>query len=543
MYRPEKALRKVFLSALGVLMQFLFLPVSAAQAAKQVHFSYGPFDFSVSIQSLEVFAKEGKVEPDLALIVNRLKPSQREQIRKFLTTRYQFSPVLMAQFFYSSLGETLLTYMGNFIQDPQYQNGFYGVRAALIQAAADKSGLSAISFIRQYPSDVRLNTRAILRQLSEIKTLRQDTNNLVESLEQTAKRVDPQSQSKISQLPNLQTTGDISYVKQMMNFQDQRRQRQFRVDIYKPEVPGTSQIPVVLITNGLATRIDRYDYLAEHLASHGFAVVIPQHIDSDDKQQQDFLQGLSPELFKTTAFIDRPLDISYVLDQLQQLNASAFQGRLDLKGVGIFGNSFGGDTALAVAGAQINFQQLENDCKPEKPLVNLSLLVQCQALKLPRKVYNVRDPRIKAASVLFPSSSTLYGKSGLRQINIPLLWGAVTKDVFSSLVLEQSPAFNEVASPEKYFVVAKGIDHLNLNFFALRNLRSTQDGSAAGLTTKEPESAKSYLKALNLAFFQVHLANRPEFRSYLTPAYAQTMDDATFSLIFVKAFAEAVSAK
>lgn len=543
MHLPQRALRKAYGLALGILMPILVLPVAAARAAEQVHFNYDPFDFAVSVQSLEVFAKEGKVQPDLALIVNRLKPKQREQVRAFLSTRYQFSPVLMAQFFYSSLGETLLTYMGNLIQDPQRQNGFYGIRAALIQAAADPNGLSAITFMRKYPHDMQLNTRGILRQFSEIRALTQETTTLVKSLEQTTDLTDAQSPVNVKQLPQLQAPGTISYVKQTLNFRDESRQRPLRVDFYKPQVPSAGQIPVILITNGLATRIDRYDYLAEHLASHGFAIAIPQHIDSDDQQQRDFLQGLSSELFKTTAYVDRPLDITYVLDQLQRLNESEFQGRLNLKEVGIFGNSFGGDTALAVAGAEIDFQQLEQDCNPQKPLVNLSLLVQCQALKLPRKAYEFRDPRIKAASVLFPSSSTLYGKSGLHRVNIPVLWGAVTKDVFSSLVLEQAPAFKQIGSHEKYFVVAEGIDHLNLNLFALRNLKSTPDGSAAGLTLKEPESAKDYLKALNLAFFQVHLAHRSEFRSYLTPAYAQTMGDATFRLIFVKAFADAVSAK
>jgi predicted dienelactone hydrolase len=372
----------------------------------------------------------------------------------------------------------------------------------------------------------------------------QETNTYISTLKQDSDAVKATEPSiDFGKLPNLQNPGPYRYVKQTKTLQDRRRNRQFIVNLYLPTVPEGKSSPLIVITNGLGTRLDLYDYLAEHLASYGFAIAIPQHPDSDDQQQQAFLKGMSREMFKTSAYIDRPLDITYLLNELERLNPSEFKNQLNLQQVGVFGNSFGGITALAVAGARMDFDQLEADCNPQKNLVNLSLLVQCQALQLPRQDYNFRDPRIKAAAVLFPGSSSLYGKHGMSQVNIPVLWGAASKDVFSSLVLEQLPSFKQLGSQNKYLVVADGIDHLNLNFYALKTLKNMDKADADALTVKPPELAKDYLKALNLAFFQVYLADRPEYRPYLSASYAQTMNRDDYRFILLKSLTDIYAAK
>ncbi|UIE39691.1 alpha/beta hydrolase [Leptodesmis sichuanensis] len=537
--------RKIVGFALGLLSAlFIGSVVSPGQAAERVNFNYGPLDFSVSVRSLEAFAKDGTVNSDLAFLINRLKPEQREKFRSFLTSRYQFSPVLMAQFFYSSLGERLLMYLGELIQAPANQNGFYGIRAALIQAAADPNGFSAIGFMQKFPTNIRLNTQRILQQWNQISAVMQETETYITTLKQTSSAIKATEPAiDFGKLPNLQDPGPYQYVKQTRTLQDDSRQRQFIVDLYLPNVPEGSSSPLVVFTNGIGTRLDLYGYLAQHLASYGFAIAIPQHPGSDDLQQQAFLKGMSREMFQATAFIDRPLDITYLLNELERLNPSEFKNQLNLKQVGIFGNSFGGDTALAVAGARMNFKQLAADCSPKKNLVNLSLLVQCQALQLPHKDYNFRDPRIKAASVLFPGSNSLYGQNGLNQITIPVLWGAVSKDIFSPLVLEQLPAFNGLRTPDKYLVVAEGIDHLNLNFYALRTLKTMDQASADAVTLKAPEAAKLYLKALNLAFFQVYLADRAEYRPYLTASYAQAISQDSYTFVFLQSLAGVYSSR
>ncbi len=47
------------------------------------------------------------------------------------------------------------------------------------------------------------------------------------------------------------------------------------------------------------------------------------------------------------------------------------------------GQSFGAYTALALAGAKINFEQLKQDYLPQAQYLNPSLFLQCRALELP----------------------------------------------------------------------------------------------------------------------------------------------------------------
>ena len=511
-----------------ILCTLMFLPV---RAAEQVHIYYGLFGLSFSVESLKIFAESGKVEPDLAFIVNRLNSEQKTRFRDLLNTHYQLEPVALAQFFSSALGKRLLTYGGELIQTEAGNNGFYGIRAALIRAAATPEGLSALNVLEQFPTDIRLDASRILRQIDQISALQKETVSLVDALEQaTADQAAIEPYKVPTQGIDLNSPGPLWVTRFAKTLRDSVRQRELQVEFYLPQGPPESTYPVVVISNGIGTRLDRYDYLAHHLASHGFAVVIPQHPGSDEQQQQDFLRGLSGELFEVSAFIDRPVDITFVLDELEQLNPAEFDGQLNLQQVGVFGNSFGGNTALALGGATLNFAQLQQDCDPQRNLVNLSLLVQCQALDLPQRSYDLKDDRIQAISVLFPSGMSLFGQTGLAQVDVPVLWGAVSQDIFSPLVLEQAPAFQALATAEKYFAVTTGVDHLNLNFYTVRNLSSLDEISRENITVNEPDVIKDYLKALSLAFFNVYLTDQPEYRPYLTATYAKAITKEPYRL-------------
>ncbi len=121
--------------------------------------------------------------------------------------------------------------------------------------------------------------------------------------------------------------------------------------------------PVVLMRAGASLEVASYSALAEDLASHGYVVV---GIDAP------YRTGIVP--FPDGRVVTRPpqnnpeaclyeareerercadrfltawnSDLGYVLDRLQQLNASdpsgRFRGKLDLTRVGAFGHSFGG---------------------------------------------------------------------------------------------------------------------------------------------------------------------------------------------------------
>ena len=82
-------------------------------------------------------------------------------------------------------------------------------------------------------------------------------------------------------------------------------------------------------------------YLAAHLASHGFLVASVEHHGDHFSDQSD-----------ANPAVNRPLDLSFVLDQLLAFNGEPgnfFEGAIDADRVGAAGHSAGGYTVMALA--------------------------------------------------------------------------------------------------------------------------------------------------------------------------------------------------
>ena len=138
-------------------------------------------------------------------------------------------------------------------------------------------------------------------------------------------------------------------------------------------------------------------------------------------------------------FLSRPQEISFLIDELERWAATSpeWAARLNLHQIGVLGDSLGGSTALALAGAEISFAHLEETCNQDLLLFNLSLYLQCQARFLPPQNRNLRDPRIKAAITAHPVGGALYGPEGIGQIEIPLLMAVGSRDIVASTITEQ----------------------------------------------------------------------------------------------------------
>ncbi|MBV8809201.1 MAG: hypothetical protein JO033_11050 [Acidobacteriaceae bacterium] len=128
--------------------------------------------------------------------------------------------------------------------------------------------------------------------------------------------------------------------------------------------PQQRSHPVILMRAGLAALTTDYTTLAEDLASHGYVVVgldapyrsfvVVLHdgtvIPRAPQNNAEFLSGVDQEKLAIKLVQAWSADMSFVLDRLELLNSSdpsgKFQGRLDMRRVGVFGHSLGGATAL-----------------------------------------------------------------------------------------------------------------------------------------------------------------------------------------------------
>jgi predicted dienelactone hydrolase len=521
-----------------------FITTLPAIGADRILFYFGPLNFSVAVDSLETFAKEGKVNKELAFYLNRLSPPQQAQFRKFLQSRFEVNPRTIYRFAQSSVGEKLLQDVGEFINIPKNQNGFYGVRGSLIQAVMASKSINAIELMRKFPTDMQLNTENIMDFVGEMSTIVDKTKTLVAQLDRMTV-VQTKSQLPVDSTVDIKKAGDIKTSMQTIALYDSKRdsprgsgkaewakptlrERNITIDLYLPESTQT-QTPIIIISNGIGAGRDRFDDLALHLASHGFAVVIPDHPGSDHQRQQDFYAGLYKDNFDATEFRDRPLDVTFILDELEKRNQSEFQNRLNLQQVGVFGYSFGGATALSLAGGTLDYPQLEKDCTTQTRLLNISLYYQCRALEVPRQDVSLQDPRIKAIYLFVPFSNSLFGKTGMSGVNIPTMWQAAAEDIITPLISEQMPGFEDLVTADKYFAVSQGLPHAWILLPLLQGMTNKE-------ISKEEATAiaRDYQNILTVAFFKTYLSQEQEYRSYLDASYFKAIAKEPFSLSLVR---------
>jgi predicted dienelactone hydrolase len=292
-----------------------------------------------------------------------------------------------------------------------------------------------------------------------------------------------------------------------------------KVDIYKPKQWKTGKTPVVVASHGLASNPEHFADRGKHLASYGYVVAVPQHPGSDLIYAKNVLKGTRKEVFDINEFINRPRDISYVIDELQRRNNSEFGGRLNLNSVGAIGHSFGGYTVLALAGAQIDFENLQKQCDWEFSRINASMLLQCQALNIPRRNYNFRDKRITAVLATNPVNSNIFGQKGLSKVSIPVMMGAGSYDPAAPVIFEQFRTFAWLNTPHKYLALAEGQAHLDVS--ELNGAIGSMIKSSINLTFPSPDLLNSYINSMSLAFFDTYCIgeNEPD-RVYLQSAYA-----------------------
>lgn len=519
---------KKFLRYLGLGLLSTFLTATPGLGAERLSFYYPPFgEFSLSVDSLETFAKVGKIDQDFSFYASRATPQQLAQLRDLLQQRFNVTPTLVSQVTYSPIGEQVMQQLGEFLLTESRQNGFYAIRASLILAATDREGLTVVNLLRKFPSNtIRVNFTEGLRIVDDLSQLLKRRDEVVASLQKEAIAQAANSTVDFSQQPDLRSPGKFRWQKKSLELNDFSRSRRLPVDIYLPEADSQSTkelasppFPLIVISHGIASDRSSFVYLAEHLASYGFAVAVLEHPGSNAERFQLYFAGLAgaPD---PAEFINRPLDIKYLLDELQRLEKSdpTLQGKLNFQQVGAIGQSFGGYTVLALAGANINFQQLRQNCNRNNSSFNLSLLLQCEANKLPRRNYNLKDDRIKAIIAINPINSLVLGEGGLSQIKSPVMLVAGSQDIFAPPVFEQIRPFTWLSDSNKYLALIENATH----FSAIGETTSQNNVLPVPPALLGPDRAPvySYLNALSVAFLETHLLNRPEYRSYLQPSYA-----------------------
>jgi predicted dienelactone hydrolase len=185
-----------------------------------------------------------------------------------------------------------------------------------------------------------------------------------------------------------------------------------------------------------------------------------------------------------------------------------------------------------LAGAALNFDQLQKDCKNLNNSWNASLLLQCQVLELPRTQSNLYDPRVKAVIAINPLTSSVFGEASLSKIQVPVMIVSSGGDTVAPALPEQILPFTWLTTPDKYLAVIEGGTH----FSTIGVTDPTRDPFILPpqVIGPNPAIARRYMNALSVAFCQTYVAKVPQYRPYLSAAYAQTISQPPLNLNLVQ---------
>ncbi len=525
--------------ALGLWTVPLVLTTSPVEAAERIYLSFGALEQSVAVESLEIYARTGIVPEDLKPYSRYLSPEQMAQMRQILQTRVDLGPVAVSQFLYSSQGELLLNRLGELIQTQSSQSGFLALRSALILASQDHQGLTPLNTLRQFPLEtIRIDLKRSLLILSDLERSVNQTRSAIDAIQaQAVQEAQAPPAANFASLPDLRLRGPYTWRERTLKLIDSRRDRPVEADIYLPQTANRTPLPtppsLIVISHGLGSNRQTFAYLAKQLASYGFAVVIPEHPGSNTEHLEALLTGRTSQVTEPIEFINRPRDIKFLLDELERLSHHdpRYQGWLNVQQVGVLGQSMGGYTALVLAGARINLPQLNEDCADPNRL-NLSLLLQCRVRELTQAPPALHDSRVKAVLSINSLGSSLLGQNGYNQLNLPVMLVASGADTVAPALTEQIRPFTWLSTPNRYLLLLQNGTHFSaIDVPPSDRVTVSLPPQVVG---PNPAIAHRYLEAITVAFFGTYLNNAPQFRPYLSAAYARRISQPELPLSLVQ---------
>lgn len=222
--------------------------------------------------------------------------------------------------------------------------------------------------------------------------------------------------------------------------------------------------PLVVLSPGFSIGSTAYAWLAEHLASYGFVVLSPDHVETLDPQNQ---------LWRSA--VTRPQDILAVFEYVDDQAAPGgfFAGWVDTDRVAVIGHSYGGYTALAAAGARIDTPSFTGLCQDaantEEPgawlcemllphVADMAALAELDTL--PAGLWPAQaDPRVDAV-VSMAGDAFFFGQPGLAEIDVPLLAIGGTADVDSPYLWSTYPAYAYTSGPRKIRIALQDAEHM-----------------------------------------------------------------------------------
>jgi predicted dienelactone hydrolase len=504
---------------------------SPALAAETVTVRLGRFAQTVALADLERFVATGEVPSSLGLYRPLLTPSLREALGSQIALEPEVSHVILDEIFTtpggSKLQETLQAVAPNLTPED--------LKATIDEASKSADGLNLLGLLRAMPQDtLEINVGTLITLGSQFRLAQLESEALSRVLR---KELEDEDLVDIPPLEGVDpfTEGEAQVERWELLLRDRKRDRNIPVDIYWSH---DTRGPLVVISHGFGADRRFFAYLAKHLASHGLTVVAVEHPGSNVAALMSLPVMDAPDdaklnrILPATEFLDRPKDISFVLDRLEKLNLYSYtlRRRINTDQVTLIGHSLGGYTGLALAGAALDLRSLKSFCPDLRPVsFSPADWFQCAALDLPVQYANLRDERVTQLIVTNPLTGLLFGEAGLSQVQVPTLMLASTHDSVTPMAKQQLGPFMELGGP-KYLMTVIGGSHLSVG--DPNNLNA--DLHRIPFMPELPDSAtaplRDFLQGISLSFIMQQTAEAETYAPALSAHYAHLYSTDELSL-------------
>lgn len=525
--------RVKYLAVLLAAMMMQGLLVLPGVSSDRLFISLGPVEYAIAVADLEIFARTGELRNELRSLNQFLSTEQLNQLRTGLTMSADIDVLTVSQFFYSAQGEATLELLGELVQTAGRQNGAQAIRAALILAAADGEGqFNALNILNHFPTEgARVDLLRVLTVARAALTELNETQVAVTQIQQQAAATLTSADGVTAAAAALADPGPNRSQVRSLN------QLTLPTDLY---LPDGQNAPLVVISHGLGGDRATFADLAQHLASYGFAVAVVEHPGSSAAQLEALLTGRTQDVIAPAEMVRRATAIQTLLDELEIAAADpAISDRVNLQQVGVLGQSLGGYTTLALAGATIQSSALAAGCPLQAATVsplNVSVLLQCSVLDLPEPLPPLADPRVQAVIAINPFASVVFGSAGMADIAVPTMVVAGSADTVTPALAEQIQPFSWLTVAERYLLLMENGTHFSTIHEPIASADTTSVSLPPGLIGPAPDTAKRYIRAISVAFFKSYLMQEDAYRQYLTQAAVQTLSDPALPLSLIQNF-------
>lgn len=482
-----------------------------AMAVEHITLKAGPVKTSLQVSDLKTFADTGTLPPALALYRPLLTPTVQAALKNPLSLEPALRDRVIEDLADADYSHPVVDLLADIAPGLSPES----LQTAVSQLAETEAGVTVIGLLEALPGkSLVIEGQTLLGFLSQVGLSYLEQTALSNVLDYEL-RSGPRQDLSSSFDPAL--PGNMPVDRWSVFFRDHARDRIIPVDMYWTE---ESKGPVVVLSHGFGADRRFLEYLAEHLASHGLMVVALEHPGSN----VDALVSGDISLFPTDEFVERPRDVSFILDRLEDLNAYSFflRGRFNLDNVTLVGHSLGGYTGLVLAGGKLDAVALETFCNGlEVGISSPADWLQCAATEVQLPPGTLADPRITQLVVMNPLAGHIFGDAGLRNVKVPTLFLTGTSDGITSVSEQQLRPFNQLAGPRALVAVIGGT-HLSVGDPDNINPALTQVPFMPEHPEADTLKLRQYLNGVVLSFvMQQGSRTAKRYQPFLSPEYAK----------------------